>query len=55
VLGDSLTDVENNNNLVTLLKANFLQNNIDYPGHKTTGCFSNGKNSIDFLGMCMYP
>uniref|UniRef100_A0A804PZT5 GDSL esterase/lipase n=1 Tax=Zea mays TaxID=4577 RepID=A0A804PZT5_MAIZE len=50
VLGDSLAPVENNNNLVTLLKANFLRNNIDYLGHKATGCFSNGKNSIDFLG-----
>uniref|UniRef100_A0A804PYP0 GDSL esterase/lipase n=1 Tax=Zea mays TaxID=4577 RepID=A0A804PYP0_MAIZE len=49
VLGDSLAPVENNNNLVTLLKANFLRNNIDYLGHKATGCFSNGKNSIDFL------
>uniref|UniRef100_A0A804MD13 GDSL esterase/lipase n=1 Tax=Zea mays TaxID=4577 RepID=A0A804MD13_MAIZE len=50
VLGDSLAPVKNNNNLVTLLKANFLRNNIDYLGHKATGCFSNGKNSIDFLG-----
>ncbi|AQK90651.1 hypothetical protein ZEAMMB73_Zm00001d008771 [Zea mays] len=49
VLGDSLAPVENNNNLVTLLKANFLRNNIDYLGHKAIGCFSNGKNSIDFL------
>jgi hypothetical protein len=40
---------------VTLLKANFLRNNIDYLGHKATGCFSNGKNSIDFLGTCVYP
>jgi hypothetical protein len=55
VLGDSLANVENNNNLVTLLMANFLQNNIDYLGHKATGCFSNGKNSIDFLGTCVYP
>jgi hypothetical protein len=54
VLGDSLAPVENNNNLVTLLKANFLRNNIDYLGHKATGCFSNGKNSIDFLGTCVY-
>ncbi|AQK65134.1 hypothetical protein ZEAMMB73_Zm00001d014052 [Zea mays] len=51
VLGDSLAPVENNNNLVTLLKANFLRNNIDYLGHKATGCFSNGKNSIDFLAI----
>lgn len=49
VLGDSLADVGNNNHLVTLLKADFPHNGIDYPGQKATGRFSNGKNSVDFL------
>jgi hypothetical protein len=52
VLGDSLADVGNNNHLVTLLKADFPHNGIDYPGQKATGRFSNGKNSVDFLGTC---
>lgn len=50
VLGDSLADVGNNNHLVTLLRADFAHNGIDYPGQKATGRFSNGKNSVDFLG-----
>lgn len=50
VLGDSLADVGNNNHLLTLLKADFPHNGIDYPGGKATGRFSNGKNFPDFLG-----
>jgi phospholipase/lecithinase/hemolysin len=53
VFGDSLADVGNNNHLVTLLKADFPHNGIDYPGKKATGRFSNGKNSVDFLGACV--
>ncbi|EEC75630.1 hypothetical protein OsI_12365 [Oryza sativa Indica Group] len=49
VLGDSLADVGNNNHLLTLLKADFPHNGIDYPGGKATGRFSNGKNFPDFL------
>ncbi|XP_072956771.1 GDSL esterase/lipase At5g55050-like [Typha angustifolia] len=50
VFGDSLADVGNNNHLhLSLLKANFPHNGIDYPGRKPTGRFSNGKNSADFL------
>ncbi|KAK3146822.1 hypothetical protein QOZ80_3BG0272720 [Eleusine coracana subsp. coracana] len=49
VLGDSLADVGNNNHLLTLLKADFPHNGIDYPGKKPTGRFSNGKNFPDFL------
>jgi hypothetical protein len=52
VFGDSLVDVGNNNHLqLSLLKANFPHNGVDYPGHKATGRFSNGKNFADFLGM----
>jgi phospholipase/lecithinase/hemolysin len=50
VLGDSLADVGNNNHLPTILRADFAHNGIDYPGGKATGRFSNGKNSVDFLG-----
>jgi phospholipase/lecithinase/hemolysin len=50
VFGDSLADVGNNNYLLTLLKADFSHNGMDYPGGKATGRFSNGKNSADFLG-----
>ncbi|KAL6880666.1 hypothetical protein ACP4OV_012231 [Aristida adscensionis] len=50
VLGDSQADVGNNNYLpAALLKANFPHNGIDYPGHRATGRFSNGKNFVDFL------
>ncbi|KAJ0966179.1 hypothetical protein J5N97_027317 [Dioscorea zingiberensis] len=50
VFGDSLADVGNNDHIhLSLLKANFPHNGIDYPGHKATGRFSNGKNAVDFL------
>ncbi|KAM0952227.1 putative triacylglycerol lipase [Dioscorea sansibarensis] len=51
VFGDSLADVGNNDYLeFTLIKADFPHNGIDYPNHKPTGRFSNGKNAADFLG-----
>ncbi|XP_078435067.1 GDSL esterase/lipase At5g55050-like [Wolffia australiana] len=50
VFGDSLADVGNNNHIhLTLLKANFPHNGIDYPGRKPTGRYSNGKSFPDFL------
>ncbi|XP_056688678.1 GDSL esterase/lipase At5g55050-like [Spinacia oleracea] len=50
VFGDSLVDVGNNNYLsVSLAKGNFLHHGIDFPTHKPTGRFSNGKNIADFL------
>ncbi|GMH24991.1 hypothetical protein Nepgr_026834 [Nepenthes gracilis] len=50
VFGDSLVDVGNNNYLeISLAKANFPHNGIDFPSHRPTGRFSNGKNSADFL------
>lgn len=52
MFGDSLADVGNNDYLkLTVLKADFPHNGVDYPGGKATGRFSNGKNSADFLGM----
>lgn len=51
VLGDSLVDVGNNNHLeLSLAKADFPHNGIDYPGKKATGRFSNGYNFADFMG-----
>ncbi|WOL18109.1 GDSL esterase/lipase [Canna indica] len=50
VLGDSLTDVGNNNHLhLSLIKADFPHNGVDYAGREATGRFSNGKNSADFI------
>lgn len=52
VFGDSLADVGNNDYLpLSVLKANFLPNGIDYNGGQATGRFSNGKNSADLLGI----
>ncbi|KAL9226115.1 hypothetical protein vseg_001965 [Gypsophila vaccaria] len=48
--GDSLADVGNNNHLpLSLSKADFPHNGIDFPTRKPTGRFSNGKNSADFV------
>ncbi|KAL8136449.1 hypothetical protein V2J09_002450 [Rumex salicifolius] len=50
VFGDSLADVGNNNYLqLSLAKADFPHNGIDFPASKPTGRFSNGKNAADFL------
>ncbi|KAH0459090.1 hypothetical protein IEQ34_011904 [Dendrobium chrysotoxum] len=49
VFGDSLADVGNNNHLVTILKANFPHNGVDFAGGKATGRYCNGKNAADFL------
>ncbi|XP_057786241.1 GDSL esterase/lipase At5g55050-like [Salvia miltiorrhiza] len=50
VFGDSLVDAGNNNYLpLSLIKANFPYNGIDYAANKPTGRFSNGKNAADFL------
>ncbi|OVA03390.1 Lipase [Macleaya cordata] len=50
VFGDSLLDVGNNNHLdLSLAKANFPHNGVDFAGEKATGRFSNGKNAADFL------
>ncbi|XWS27818.1 hypothetical protein CRYUN_Cryun25bG0012700 [Craigia yunnanensis] len=50
VFGDSLVDVGNNNYLtVSVAKANFPHNGIDFPNKKPTGRFCNGKNAADLL------
>ncbi|KAK7300057.1 hypothetical protein RJT34_10889 [Clitoria ternatea] len=51
VFGDSLVDVGNNNFLpLSIAKANHPHYGIDFPTHKPTGRFSNGKNAADFIG-----
>ncbi|GLT25783.1 hypothetical protein SLA2020_008920 [Shorea laevis] len=59
IFGDSVVDVGNNNNLYTLIKANFPPYGRDFVNHLPTGRFSNGKTAIDFtaenLGFPSYP
>ncbi|KAL7096730.1 hypothetical protein ACP275_10G098000 [Erythranthe tilingii] len=59
IFGDSVVDAGNNNNLQTLIKANFLPYGRDFVTHKPTGRFSNGKLATDFtaeyLGFNSYP
>ncbi|XP_050379519.1 GDSL esterase/lipase At5g03810-like [Argentina anserina] len=59
IFGDSISDVGNNNNRTTLVKANFLPYGRDFPSHQPTGRFCNGKLAIDFtaeyLGFTSYP
>ena len=48
VFGDSLVDVGNNNYIVSLSKANFLPNGIDFG--RPTGRFTNGRTIVDIMG-----
>ncbi|KAI4344775.1 hypothetical protein L6164_011965 [Bauhinia variegata] len=48
VFGDSLVDVGNNNYVVSLAKANFLPNGIDFG--RPTGRFTNGRTIVDIIG-----
>ncbi|EEF33731.1 GDSL esterase/lipase At5g03820 [Ricinus communis] len=59
IFGDSVVDVGNNNNLNTLIKANFPPYGRDFVTHRPTGRFCNGKLATDFtaeyLGFTSYP
>ncbi|CAI9783137.1 unnamed protein product [Fraxinus pennsylvanica] len=59
IFGDSVVDVGNNNNLQTLIKANFPPYGRDFVTHNPTGRFCNGKLATDFtaenLGFTSYP
>ncbi|WCJ34403.1 GDSL-like Lipase/Acylhydrolase family protein [Euphorbia peplus] len=59
IFGDSVADVGNNNNLNTIVKANFPPYGRDFVGHKPTGRFCNGKLAVDFtaeyLAFDSYP
>lgn len=51
VFGDSLADAGNNNYLpISLRKAIYPPNGIDFPYHIPTGRFCNGKNAADVIG-----
>lgn len=50
IFGDSIVDVGNNNNLSTLIKANFPPYGRDFVTHRPTGRFCNGKLATDFTG-----
>ena len=54
IFGDSLADNGNNNPLQTLAKANYRPYGIDFPGGIPTGRFSNGRTSVDVLGLSTF-
>ncbi|KAF8672694.1 hypothetical protein HU200_049390 [Digitaria exilis] len=49
VFGDSLVDNGNNNYLMTTARADSPPYGIDFPTHRATGRFSNGKNIPDII------
>ena len=51
MLGDSILDAGNNNNINTLAKCNFPPYGRDFPSGIPVGCFSNGKLTSNFLGI----
>ncbi|XP_024313124.1 uncharacterized protein LOC100823342 isoform X2 [Brachypodium distachyon] len=53
IFGDSLVDAGNNNYIVTLSRANYLPNGIDFDGHQPTGRYTNGRTIVDILGQEM--
>ncbi|CAD6210921.1 unnamed protein product [Miscanthus lutarioriparius] len=53
IFGDSLVDAGNNNYIVSLSKANYPPNGIDFFGHQPTGRYTNGRTIIDILGQEM--
>jgi hypothetical protein len=50
IFGDSVVDSGNNNNLYTIVKANFPPYGRDFSSHSPTGRFCNGKLATDFTG-----
>ncbi|KNA25457.1 hypothetical protein SOVF_005720 [Spinacia oleracea] len=48
VFGDSLVDVGNNNYIVSLSKANYVPNGIDFG--RPTGRYTNGRTIVDIIG-----
>ncbi|KAI5015679.1 hypothetical protein ZWY2020_057069 [Hordeum vulgare] len=51
--GDSIIDTGNNNYIRTIVRANFPPYGRDFPGHKATGRFSDGRISVDFLAAAL--
>lgn len=52
IFGDSLVDAGNNNYIVTLSKANYPPNGIDFG--KQTGRYTNGRTIVDILGKLLF-
>lgn len=52
VFGDSLVDAGNNNYIVSLSKANYIPNGIDFG--KPTGRYTNGRTIVDIIGRFLY-
>lgn len=50
IFGDSIMDTGNNNFLPTISKCNFPPYGKDFPGHRATGRYSNGKVPSDLIG-----
>lgn len=56
VFGDSIVDTgNNNNNMKTFARCNFLPYGRDFEGGLPTGRFSNGKVPADLLGTYVLP
>ncbi|KAK1279043.1 GDSL esterase/lipase [Acorus gramineus] len=51
--GDSLVDTGNNNYIVSLSKANYVPNGIDFPSSRPTGRYTNGRTIPDIIGQEM--
>ncbi|CAH8383472.1 unnamed protein product [Eruca vesicaria subsp. sativa] len=51
VIGDSLVDAGNNNNLETKVKSNFAPYGSEFEGGKPTGRFCNGKTIADYIAI----
>uniref|UniRef100_A0A803MDV3 Uncharacterized protein n=1 Tax=Chenopodium quinoa TaxID=63459 RepID=A0A803MDV3_CHEQI len=49
IFGDSLSDVGNNNNLRTMVKANYPPYGVDFPGGVPTGRFTNNRTIEDYI------
>ena len=54
VLGDSVMDTGNNNDLVSLAKCNYLPYGKDFKGGVATGRCCNGKVPSDLIGIYLY-
>ncbi|KAL5208620.1 hypothetical protein ABZP36_033055 [Zizania latifolia] len=48
VFGDSTVDAGNNNAVQTVVRSNFAPYGRDFPGHRATGRFCNGRLATDF-------
>lgn len=51
IIGDSLAENGNNNNLNTKAKANYPPYGVDLPGVGSSGRFTNGKTTVDLIGL----